>query len=340
MRRRTRIINKFLFYTAAFMLLIVTSLAQAEPTMTIQYSTDDQGWFEYLVTNTSPQNPDYEMDEFILPAGSNQGVFYAVAPINWTFIIDANETIFTTNLSYIPPVNGQGFFELYSMILDVGQRDAIANTRFEGQFNPVSVDVPVERTLEADIYFDGIVNFRDFAVLAGEWQQEEDWYSPPYFGGGPVMEIDSDIYVGPDFGFIGSYTVTNTSPQAEHNNMIEFTLPAGTNQGVYDAVAPTGWLLTINSDNTVFTGNGNYIAPGNQELFELYSTDLNIHQDYAEADGSGPPDGLTFDPVLVDVPGEYLRTLEADIYFDGIVDANDLRQMTDEWLITESWYVP
>ena len=67
-------------------------------------------------------------------------------------------------------------------------------------------------------------------------------------------------------------------------------------------------------------------------MFELYSTDLNIHQDYATAHGRGPPEGLQFNPVLVDVPGEFPRTLVADIYFDGIVNFRDFAVLAGEWL--------
>ena len=344
------------FYTAAFMLLAAAGLAHAEPTMTVNtyYEIDPIDGFAgiYTVTNTSPQNPDYEMDIFILPAGSNQGVSGALAPENWTFDINLDETIFSTTLSYIPPVNGQGTFELYSNILDVDQRDAIAYTVPNEQFNPVSVDVPVERTLTADIYFDGIVNFKDFAMLAGEWMQVEDWYEPPVTcdGNCPVMSIQSDSAIAdydefdpdphPGNELLISYLVSNDSVTGEHNNMINFTLPAGSDEGVYVAAAPSGWNITINTVCTLFEGNGSVITPGSEGLFQLYSTDLNIHQDFAEADAVGPEQSITFDPVQVDVPGEYERTLSADITGNGIVDANDLKQMSGQWLMTESWYVP
>ena len=82
------------------------------------------------------------------------------------------------------------------------------------------------------------------------------------------------------------------------------------------------------------------LKPGETFAFDIYSTDLNIHQDYATATAVGPPDGLTFQPELTDVPGDYERTLSADITGNGIVDANDLKLMCNEWLMTGDWYAP
>ena len=67
---------------------------------------------------------------------------------------------------------------------------------------------------------------------------------------------------------------------------------------------------------------------------------MNIHQDYATAHGRGPPEGLQFNPVLVDVPGEFPRTLVADVYFDGIVNFRDFAVLAGEWLDEEDWYSP
>ncbi len=141
----------------------------------------------YLVTNTSENDSIYEMNKFILPAGINQGIYDAVAPDDWEredALISPDETIFSTTSpsAYIDPVDGQGFFQIYSTILDIGQRDAIAYSIANPpeQFNPVPVDVPgiltrglPPKTLKADIKEDGIVDHEDLGVMCNEWLMQE-----------------------------------------------------------------------------------------------------------------------------------------------------------------------
>jgi hypothetical protein len=95
------------------------------------------------------------------------------------------------------------------------------------------------------------------------------------------------------------YNVQNTSPPDSINNLIQFTLPAGSNQGVYQTLSPTGWSAQVNSNDTVFSGNGNYIAPGDAVNFRLYS--------YLTATTSGSATAINgdpeaFNPVMVLVP--------------------------------------
>ena len=348
------------FILAGMIVLCAAGSVQAEPTMDIQSSyveADFDDWKDpgeqhpgdelrlmYSVENTSQPGTQNNMINFTLPAGSNLGVYEVLAPSGWSFAINADNTFFSGNGNVIEPQSILSGFHLYSTDLNIHQDYATATAEGIGAtvpFQPELTDVPGEypRTLEADIYFDGIVNLLDFAVLAGEWMDEEDWYSPPYAGGGPEMTIQ---YATDNTGWF-EYLIRNTSqePDIGAKNMIDFVFPAGANQGVYDAYAQNDWNYTIFDDYTIFNhGTLDGLLPGEQTVFELYSTDLNIHHDYATATATGPPLGLLFEPVKLDVPGEYPRTLEADIYFDGIVDANDLKQMTDEWLMTESWYVP
>jgi hypothetical protein len=125
----------------------------------------------------------------------------------------------------------------------------------------------------------------------------------------PMMTIDYDNSIGEyNLAHPGNeqnfqYLVTNTSDPGDRNNMIQFTLPAGINQGVYDATMPNGWTFGINSNNTVFDGAGHFIAPGAQGLFELYSIDLNKHTDLASAIAEGVGSHVNFNTVQVDVPG-------------------------------------
>lgn len=128
----------------------------------------------------------------------------------------------------------------------------------------------------------------------------------------PVMDVtDSYSTANYDLDFfhpgdelLVQYTVTNQTPGTNSNDeMIQFTLPSGSNQGVYDATAPTNWTWDIQANQTVFdaTGPGSFIdSNGGQGLFELYSTLTTIVQNDATAlsDGNG-----SFNPVEVDAPG-------------------------------------
>jgi hypothetical protein len=129
--------------------------AEASPTMTVEtesyiseYLSSHPGnelQIIYTVTNTTLGSSSFdEMINFKLPAGSAQGVYDAVAPNNWSFAINLDDTLFSADGpgAYIAPSGGEGVFELYSTFLDVTQKDAIAMSNGSGAFNPVSVDVP------------------------------------------------------------------------------------------------------------------------------------------------------------------------------------------------------
>lgn len=98
-----------------------------------------------------------------------------------------------------------------------------------------------------------------------------------------------------------SYIIRNTSSAGDANNLISYTVPAGTNQGVYIATKPTGWISTKNANDTRFDGNGNYIPPGNQNSFRLYSYSLHVGRGTASAVAS---DDDPFPPLTVEVPTE------------------------------------
>ena len=104
---------------------------------------------------------------------------------------------------------------------------------------------PMPGTLKADLNGDHTVNFGDFSVLAGEWLQMEEWYVP--LGDDPTActvdcpvmsitstrsEVDADPGI-PGLESLFQYSVENTSAQGEQYNMIDFTLPTGTDQGVF-----------------------------------------------------------------------------------------------------------
>lgn len=125
----------------------------------------------------------------------------------------------------------------------------------------------------------------------------------------PSMTVDNEFYQNdfnpahPGNELQGIYTVTNTSPNSGANNMIDFTLPAGSNQGVYDAIASNGWTFQIMQDYTKFiSGNQLPLMPNEQTVFEMYSTKLDTATKMATATAQGIETHTQFDPVSVSVP--------------------------------------
>ena len=247
------------FILAGMIVLCAAGSVQAEPTMDIQiYKTQGdyllenpglENLWQYTVTNMSDAGSQNNMLDFTLPAGTNQGIFYAGDATSGWAVESGDpynpgldhmilEGLLTPGVSFTFDVyfTGDAFHQDYATATARGDEINVP-------FIPVSTDVPGEypRTLEADIYFDGIVNLLDFAVLANEWMQEESWYSPPYTGGdGTTMQVthsqpaignyDFDYFNIGDELFI-QYTITNTSEPGTQNNMIYFTLPAGVKGG-------------------------------------------------------------------------------------------------------------
>ena len=168
--------QRLLFYTGILVLagLVLASGAaygdSGSPTMEVLSYNYSNGLYEYLVTNTSPSNPDHEMNKFILPVGTNHGVYEANGcPQDWTSTINLDETVFSTITAPIPPGGGEGNFEVHSHLTGDVNGDAKAYTRYAEPFNSARVVAP---PLLGDLNLDRIVNFLDFARLAGEWMQE------------------------------------------------------------------------------------------------------------------------------------------------------------------------
>jgi hypothetical protein len=129
----------------------------------------------------------------------------------------------------------------------------------------------------------------------------------------PTMTVTSTVTVGDyDLNHPGQerriqYFVQNISPAGDVNNMIEFTLPVGSNQGVYQI--DTGEIFSlfthsINSNNIVFTGNGSYLAPDNGDSITIYSTHLSTTTGTATALARGNVEtgNIPFNAVSVLVP--------------------------------------
>ncbi|MDD5706743.1 MAG: hypothetical protein PHR35_12545 [Kiritimatiellae bacterium] len=115
----------------------------------------------------------------------------------------------------------------------------------------------------------------------------QSWRSVADFNGDPWDESE---YV---------YLLSNLSTPGDANNLISFTVPAGSDRGVYSAAAPTGWDPEILPDCTLFHNNGNYIAPNDSNNFYLYSTLIGTGSGWADgwSDLNGP-----FPPFSVQIP--------------------------------------
>lgn len=86
---------------------------------------------------------------------------------------------------------------------------------------------------------------------------------------------------------IFSYLVQNTSSPGDANNLISFTLTAPADMQIFDYELPEGWNYEINGNSMTFNGNGNYIPPGNQDFFRVYSYHLSSAQGTANATAVG-----------------------------------------------------
>lgn len=107
------------------------------------FHVGDELLIQYLVTNTSVPDSTYAMDKFVLPAGTNQGIYDATGPDDWDITINGDATVFESIAgANIPAGGGQGLFELYSTDLGIGQADAMAWTILDGPFPALEVDIP------------------------------------------------------------------------------------------------------------------------------------------------------------------------------------------------------
>jgi uncharacterized repeat protein (TIGR02543 family) len=139
----------------------------------------------------------------------------------------------------------------------------------------------------------------------------------------PSMTITTTPYIGEDADSTHpgielklKYTVTNTSTNYDDtaNNLIQLTIPGGTNDGVYKIISEggsAGWTCLLSSNTATFNvGTGSPIYPidninGEEAFFTLYSTSTNITQKVASALATGGAGGnIQFNPtnLLVDVP--------------------------------------
>ena len=124
----------------------------------------------------------------------------------------------------------------------------------------------------------------------------------------PILEVDSSLYAIADFDIVGlgnelriDYFVRNISTFAEPGNAFEnIEIYAGINQGVYDALVPTGWEAVFYEDKTRFHTGYNYIYPDEPEptLFSLFYSNTELTIGLSQAMN---PLGIWSDTVLVKI---------------------------------------
>jgi hypothetical protein len=134
-------------------------------------------------------------------------------------------------------------------------------------------------------------------------------------------DVDNDFgYEGVDLLRI-DYNVQNQSTGGDANNLIQFSVSAGSNQGVYNTTTPGGsWSASIFDDYTSFTGNGSFIAPTFSGTFSIFSTYTNTTTGTANAvaRGSGGNLNQPFEPPLevpipvIPEPTTLVDTISAD----------------------------
>ncbi len=127
---------------------------------------------------------------------------------------------------------------------------------------------------------------------------------------------------GPELqiGFQLVNTSTNNIPA---NNLVSFSYPAGTNQGVYRVKFlphPQHWTAAITDNVTTITNPGVDLAPGQGTYIFIYSVFTNTSMDAATALAAGSGGGpvpfnslQVFVPVQPPDPGPFVEVLSAGI---------------------------
>jgi len=124
--------------------------------------------------------------------------------------------------------------------------------------------------------------------------------------------IDWDVSATPvvadwDAGNLGdelrvTYLVYNTSSLGDANNLIQFSVNAGSNHGVYNATAPSGWTASIFDDSTSFSGS--YIPPKSDDIFRIFSYHTQTTPGIASAiaGGGGFPEPFPEKNTIIPIP--------------------------------------
>ncbi len=100
-----------------------------------------------------------------------------------------------------------------------------------------------------------------------------------------------------------SYLVQNQSSPGDANNLIQFSVSAGLDHGVYNAYISVGsWTASILQDQTIFSGNGSAIPPSGGALFHLFSYNTQTATGTANAIAAGDPLPEHFPSQSVPIP--------------------------------------
>lgn len=187
-----------------------------------------------------------------------------------------------------------------------------------------------EKTLDADLNDDGIVNFVDYAILLENWGKSiplTDLTHYEYEANG--LRVTSDVWYDPDLNMnVFDYKVFNDSGDTIFNLIFpgEQWVDGG---GVHQV-----WEREVTDDFIRFYDG--YIDNNRSEEFIAGSSLIDTW-------GIGPAKfesdaGNTF---YVDtlIPMKKVL-LEGDITGDDKVNIDDLIIMCNQWLSTEKWYAP
>ncbi len=143
------------------------------------------------------------------------------------------------------------------------------------------------------------------AVIAAAAPPTMELYPPPGMSVA-VNNFDDDLFnVGNELKI--GYSIKNSSPPGDQNNMIEFAVPCGVEEGVMPEIMElpgliSGWTVAVENHSTRFSG---LLAPGDFGTLELYFDltlpDLGYRPATALAKGVAGQ-YLPFNPVPVLVP--------------------------------------
>ncbi len=131
-------------------------------------------------------------------------------------------------------------------------------------------------------------------------QQEPAWTVNTTIN--PLFMDEDEIADGTEF----VYTVSNTSPGGDANNLISFTIGAGSNQDVFNVRSPLGCRVEVCADKTVF---GNVcVSPQNSADFYFWTTFQGTAQATASAESLDIED-CDFPVLTVPVPAHARPTI-------------------------------
>ncbi len=135
----------------------------------------------------------------------------------------------------------------------------------------------------------------------------------------PIMTVGSELLIGdwddehPGYEACFAYYLRNVSEPGDINNLLSFSLPAGSDHDVFYVLHGSHFSsVEIEAEQTIFQG---LLRPGEGVGIEVYTYMLTVGADLATALATGGVYPEPFNPVLVDVP----RPLSAAVPEPGSV---------------------